>query len=462
MADMHAGKYDLTRGNVTKTMLSFAWPFILGNLFQQLYNITDTMIVGRFLGTGSLAAVGAAYTLMTFITSVIIGLCLGCGTIFSHLSGAGDYSKLRRCIYISFASIGLFSILLNAASSAFITPILHFINIPDDILGITEDYTLIVTFGIVFIFIYNFYTSLLRSIGNSAVPLIFLIISVVLNIGLDLLFIVSFNRGIKGAALATVISQAVAAAGLALWTWRKASHLLPARKDMKFDMGMMKEILSYSFLTCTQQSVMNFGILMVQGLVNSFGTAVMAAFSAAVKIDSFAYMPVQDFGNAFSTFIAQNFGAGRNDRIRQGITRAITITILFSLSVSALVVIFARPLMLMFVSPAETEILGIGMNYLYIEGSFYIGIGVLFLLYGLFRAIGKPEVSLYLTIISLGLRVALAYLLSATALGENGIWWSIPIGWFVADLTGIIWYKAAKRKSGINFNQNKSRQDGEL
>lgn len=316
---MHAGKYDLTRGNVTKTMLSFAWPFILGNLFQQLYNITDTMIVGRFLGTGSLAAVGAAYTLMTFITSVIIGLCLGCGTIFSHLSGAGDYSKLRRCIYISFASIGLFSILLNAASSAFITPILHFINIPDDILGITEDYTLIVTFGIVFIFIYNFYTSLLRSIGNSAVPLIFLIISVVLNIGLDLLFIVSFNRGIKGAALATVISQAVAAAGLALWTWRKASHLLPARKDMKFDMGMMKEILSYSFLTCTQQSVMNFGILMVQGLVNSFGTAVMAAFSAAVKIDSFAYMPVQDFGNAFSTFIAQNFGAGRNDRIRQGI-----------------------------------------------------------------------------------------------------------------------------------------------
>ena len=279
MADMHAGKYDLTRGNVTKTMLSFAWPFILGNLFQQLYNITDTMIVGRFLGTGSLAAVGAAYTLMTFITSVIIGLCLGCGTIFSHLSGAGDYSKLRRCIYISFASIGLFSILLNAASSAFITPILHFINIPDDILGITEDYTLIVTFGIVFIFIYNFYTSLLRSIGNSAVPLIFLIISVALNIGLDLLFIVSFNWGIKGAALATVISQFLSAVWVFAFLTGRQTLVRLRIAHMKIAVQRLKKIVGLGLSGFMMQATNS----VVQIACNNTLQAGGAAYQAALE-----------------------------------------------------------------------------------------------------------------------------------------------------------------------------------
>ena len=446
MADMHAGKYDLTRGNVTKTMLSFAWPFILGNLFQQLYNITDTMIVGRFLGTGSLAAVGAAYTLMTFITSVIIGLCLGCGTIFSHLSGAGDYSKLKRCIYISFASIGLFSILLNAASSAFITPILHFINIPDDILGITEDYTLIVTFGIVFIFIYNFYTSLLRSIGNSAVPLIFLIISVALNIGLDLLLMLGLQMGVEGAALATVAAQTVAAVGLYIYTRLRFPELCMTRADRVVNVHSIRRVASYSFLTCVQQSVMNFGILMVQGLVNSFGTAVMAAFAAAVKIDSFAYMPVQDFGNAFSTFIAQNFGAGRSDRIKKGIRSAIVLTTLFALLVSALVFWLSPWLMSLFVPPTETDIIAIGVEYLRIEGSFYVGIGYLFLLYGFYRAVALPSMSVVLTVVSLGTRVLLAYLLAAIpSIGYTGIWWSVPIGWALADITGV-WYYLSRRQ----------------
>ena len=195
-------------------------------------------------------------------------------------------------------------------------------------------------------------------------------------------------------------------------------------------------------LTCIQQSVMNFGILMVQGLVNSFGTVVMAAFAAAVKIDSFAYMPVQDFGNAFSTFIAQNYGARESQRIRKGLKSAVLCSVGFSLVVSALVFVFAKPLLLLFVKPWETEILAVGVQYLRIEGAFYWGIGGLFLLYGLYRAIQRPGMSLVLTVISLGTRVVLAYALAAVpAIGVVGIWWSVPIGWMLADAVGLLYYK---------------------
>ena len=187
---------------------------------------------------------------------------------------------------------------------------------------------------------------------------------------------------------------------------------------------------------------MNFGILMVQGLINSFGVAVMAAFAAAVKIDSFAYMPVQDFGNAFSTFIAQNFGAGQMKRIRDGIRVAVVSATIFCVFISLLVFAFARPLMLIFVPVHETEIISIGVQYLRIEGAFYCGIGCLFLLYGFYRGIRKPGMSVVLTVISLGTRVALAYALSAIpAIGVVGIWWSIPIGWFLADIVGLWYYR---------------------
>ena len=199
-----------------------------------------------------------------------------------------------------------------------------------------------------------------------------------------------------------------------------------------------------TFMTYTA-TVMNLGILMVQGLVNSFGAAVMAAFAAAVKIDAFAYMPVQDFGNAFSTFIAQNYGAGKHERIRKGLKGAVLVSVVFCVIVSALVFAFAKPLMLLFVEAGETEIIAEGVRYLHIEGTFYCGIGCLFLLYGLYRAVAKPGMSVVLTIISLGTRVVLAYLLSAV-IGVAGIWWSVPIGWFLADVTGVVYYFMHKEK----------------
>ena len=218
----------------------------------------------------------------------------------------------------------------------------------------------------------------------------------------------------------------------------------------------MREISSYSALTCLQQSIMNLGILAVQGLVNSFGTTVMAAFAAAVKIDAFAYLPVQDFGNAFSIFTAQNFGAKKAKRIQKGLRVAVLTSMAFSLFISICVFAFAEPLMTLFINVEETAVIAEGVRYLRIEGAFYCMIGALFLLYGLYRALGKPGMSVILTVVSLGSRVALAYALSAIpTFGVVGIWWSVPIGWFLADTLGIIYY-LIKRKSLLKYNGEES------
>lgn len=431
----------MTVGGITSTLLRFTLPMMLGSLMQQCYNIADTLIVGRCIGPEALAAVGSAYALMVFLTSVLLGLAMGSGTVFSLQFGAGNFRGLRRSIYVSLVLIGCVTAGLTVAAFLLTDPILRLLQVPSEIYPMLRIYLLIIFGGIPLTFLYNFYAALLRAVGDSVTPLWFLGISVVLNIGLDLLFILVFDMGVGGAALATVIAQGVSAIGLMLYVLGRRPELRLRKEDMHFDRVSVKEIVSFSSLTCVQQSVMNFGILMVQGLVNSFGTAVMAAFAAAVKIDSFAYMPVQEFGNAFSTFVAQNFGAGKQARIRRGVRSAFVTSVLFSLAVSVAVFLLARPLMLIFVRAEETEIIRIGVQYLRIEGVFYFGIGILFLLYGYYRAIRMPGMSVVLTVLSLGTRVVLAYALAAIpSVGVTGIWWSIPIGWALADAVGIIYY----------------------
>ena len=432
---------ELTSGSVTGAMLRFALPMILGNLLQQLYNIADTIVVGRALGADALAAVGSAYTLMTFLTSILLGLCLGSGAFFSMCFGARDEERLRGGVFAAFVLIGAAAVLINAAVYALTDPILRFLRTPQAVYGLMRDYVTVVFAGILATFLYNFFASLLRAVGNSTVPLLFLAVSALLNVGLDLLLVLVIPWGVRGAALATVLAQWVAGAGLTAYALARFPALRPARRHMRLRRSVVRDIVQLSSLTCVQQSVMNFGILMVQGLVNSFGPAVMAAFAAAVKIDSFAYMPVQDFGNAFSTFVAQNYGAGQTERIRRGIRSAATTSTAFCLVVTALVCAFAGPLMRIFVGAGEEEIVAIGVGYLRIEGAFYCGIGWLFLLYGLYRAVKRPGMSVVLTAISLGTRVALAYLLSAIpAVGVAGIWAAVPIGWLLADATGVGYY----------------------
>lgn len=419
-------------------MLLFAAPMILGNLLQQVYNIADTLIVGRFLGADPLAAVGSSYTLMTFLTSILIGLCMGSGAVFSICFGRKDRKQLKRSMTASFCMIALVTIVINVLSFVLIDEILWLLRVPEEIYDMMRGYVQVIFVGITFVFLYNYFAFLLRAVGNSMVPLWFLAVSAVVNIVLDLIFVILLRWGVEGAAAATVIAQGISGVGIAVYTFWKEPQLRLKREDLVIQMDAVKEIAEFSFSTCIQQSVMNFGILMVQGLVNSFGTVVMTAFAAAVKIDSFAYMPAQEFGNAFSIFIAQNYGAGEKERIRGGIRSAVKVSMAFCIVISIVVFVFAGQLMQIFVDPANTDIIAVGISYLRIEGAFYCGIGCLFLLYGYFRAVGRPMMSVVLTVISLGMRVALAYLLSAVpSIGVLGIWWAIPIGWILADIAGI-------------------------
>ncbi len=436
---------DLTRGPVMGSMLRFALPMILGNLLQQCYNIADTLIVGKFLGQNALAAVGSSFTLMTFLTSILLGLCMGSGAVFSIRFGQRDQEALGESASASFVLIGVLTLLLNLLAFALLDGIKIFLQVPGEVWPLMREYLSVIFLGIAATFLYNYFASFLRSVGNSVIPLLFLGVSALLNIGLDLWFVLGLGREVAGAAEATVIAQYVSGVGIALYSLLRAPQLRVLRDKLKFRLSRVREIAGFSILTCVQQSVMNLGILMVQGLVNSFGPTVMAAFAAAVKIDAFAYMPVQDFGNAFSTFIAQNYGARNRERIQAGLKGAVVATVGFSLAVSALVFVFASPLMGLFTEPGETAIVTEGVRYLRIEGAFYCGIGCLFLLYGLYRALGKPGMSVVLTVISLGTRVALAYLLSAIpSLGVVGIWWSVPIGWLLADLAGAGYYLLRK------------------
>ena len=436
---------DLTQGNITKSMLLFALPMIAGNLLQQFYNIADTWVVGHFLGKNPLAAVGSAYTLMTFLTSILIGLCMGSGALFSILFGEKDSGRLRHYAAQAFCVIGAVTVVLCIAVFVWIDPVLSLLNVPAEVYQMLRDYLWVIFMGIPVVFLYNFFACLLRAVGDSSTPLVFLGISAVLNIALDVLLVAVWPMGVAGAAVATVIAQAVSGIGIAAYTFLRRPELRITFGDLCPDRSALREIIRFSFLTCIQQSVMNFGILLVQGLVNTFGTTVMAAFAAAVKIDSFAYMPAQDFGNAFSTFVAQNYGAGQKERIRRGSRCAFLLSAAFCLLISAAVFVLAEPLMQLFVSAQEAEVIRIGAQYLRIEGAFYVGIGLLFLLYGYYRAVRKPGMSLILTLISLGLRVALAYIL-APFIGETGIWLSVPIGWAVADMAGLLYLFFCSRR----------------
>lgn len=431
---------DLTQGNITKTMIYFALPMILGNLLQQFYNVADTLIVGRFLGRDALAAVGSAYTLMTFLTSILLGLSMGAGALFSIYQGRSDTERLRTAVVQAFLLIFIVCMGLYGVVYLGLETILTFLQVPAEVYPLIRQYLLVVFSGLLATFLYSFFACLLRALGNSLTPLLFLGISAVLNVVLDLVLVLVVPWGVGGAALATVIAQFASGLGITLYTLLLRKDLRPHLADLRWNVSILREIGSLSLLTCMQQSVMNFGILMVQGLVNRFGPVIMAAFAAAVKIDSFAYMPVQDFGNAFSTFVAQNYGARQYGRIREGIQKAVRLTLVFCLAVSVLVLFWARPLMLIFVQPQETATIAAGVTYLRIEGTCYWGIGCLFLLYGLYRAIKRPAMSLILTVISLGTRVALAYAL-AGPVGVRGIWISIPIGWLLADGAGLLYYR---------------------
>lgn len=438
---------DMTKGNPTEIILKFAFPFLVGNLFQQLYNIVDSVVVGKFIGKDALAAVGSSFMLMNFFSFVIIGLCMGASTVYSHFFGEKDYSNLRKSIFISFLSIGLFTIILSVLITLNIDSMLLLIKTPVSILNDSKDYLRIIFGGLIFVFLYNGSSALLRAIGDSKTPLYFLIIATIVNIILDLVFVNIFHLGISGVALATIIAQGVSSILCLIYAIVKIPIIRITPKDLIFDKAIALMIGKYSVLTSIQQSIMTFGMVCVQGIVNTFGADTIAAFTIAGKIDSIAYLPVQDFGNAFSTYIAQNKGAKNISRIHEGVRSAVGSILIFCLIFSTLILVNSKKLMEIFVNPNEVNVINLGVEYLSIIAVFYILIGFLFMFYGFFRGIGALNTSVILTIISLGTRVVLAYTLSSIPqFGQRGIWWAVPLGWFFADIVGFIIYKRNKHE----------------
>ena len=436
---------DFTRGPIRRSLILFSLPLIAGNLLGQLYNIVDTWIVGRYLGNVALAAVGSAFSLMILLNSLILGLCMGSSVVFSQLWGENQKDRMKTAQVNAFFLIAAVSAVLLTLSYLALPGITKLMRIPEEAAANFTDYLRIIFLGIPFTFLVHFYSAELRSVGNSLTPLVYLLLSTAANILLDLLFVLWFHWGVAGAAWATVISQGLSGVGLALDTFFRAPELRPERVHLRLDGKLLSRIASVSVLTSVQQSIMNFGILMVQSLVNSFGIATMAAFAAGVKIDAFAYSPAQDFANGFATFVAQNAGAGQEERVRKGFREASGLSMGFCLLISVLVFAFARQLLTLFIDPSEEAVLEIGIGYLRMEGVFYAGIGMLFLLYATYRGLERAGMSIVLTVISLGLRVLISYAM-APGLGVWVIWLSIPIGWVIADVVGLVGLKIRFQK----------------
>lgn len=431
----------LTEGNITKSLIIFSAPMIIGNLVQQLYNVVDTLIVSKYLGATALSAVGASSTIIILITSIILGMCMGSGVVFSQFYGAKQLEKMKMSIVNAALLIVILTSIVFAFSCMNTRNLAIWTNIPDESIEYAVEYMSIIFYGIIAVSIYNYVAAILRSVGNSVIPLIFLMISSIMNIVLDILFIIKFDSGVSGVAWATVISQIFSAICIGAYLLIKQTWICPNREHMHLEKGLLKLLATNSIFTAIQQSVMNFGILMIQSLVNSFGYLVSAAFAIVVKIDALAYMPAQDFGNAFATFVAQNYGAKKTERLYKGTKIAMLISGMYCIFISVTVFISSNYLMRFFVDASEVEIIQTGMQYLRIEGACYVGIGILFLLYGGYRGIGKAWMSIVLTVISLGTRVVIAYSISGIAeIGVVGIWIAIPIGWFLADIVGCSYF----------------------
>lgn len=431
---------DMTKGNPSRIILKFFIPLFIGDLLQQFYSITDAMVIGQFIGTDAFAAVGSSSAVTVFITSILLGLAMGASAIFSQLYGGKQYGELKKTISTSMIFLFGVSILITIVTSVFLPEIMTLYQMPKEIAAYAGEYLKYVFYGFIFVGMYNAFAFLLRAFGDSKTPLYFLIASCISNLILDLLFILVFHMGTAGAAIATLFTQAFAAVGCGVYTIKRMQFLNFQKADLKFSVQAFRKVAVFSVLTALQQSISSFGMMLIQGLVNTFGSTIMAAFAACSKIDSVANAPLQDIGNSLSTYTAQNKGAGETKRIREGFCAASNIVIFLSAGISIIAFIFAPNLVTLFVNKEATDVIAAGVSYLRIVPVFYVLLGFIVMFYGFFRGLGAIKISILMTVVSQGLRVLLAYSF-APAKGFSGVCWAIVIGWFLSDLLGFYMYR---------------------
>lgn len=443
---------DLTIGKESNQIFFFALPMLLGNVFQQLYNIVDSIIVGHFIGKEALAAVGASFPIIFIMISLIIGVSNGFTIIIAQYFGAKDINNVVKAIDTMNIVLFVASLILSVVGIFSIDSLFTLLQLPLDVFPMAKQYLQIYLSALVVFFGYNGLSAILRGLGDSKTPLYFLILSTLLNIGLDLLFILVFKWGISGAAYATVISQTIAFLALAFYLHKTHDIIKISISKLTFDKKLFKTSLKIGLPSGLQHTFVSLGMMAVLGIVNGFGTTVLAAYSVAIRIDSLASIPAMNFSMALSTFVGQNIGANKMHRVKKGLLSTLLMTSTISIIVSLVVVFFGENLMAMFTT--DKEVINIGESYLVIVCSFYIIFSTMFIFQGALRGAGDTLIPMFITLFALWvIRIPLAYFLS-NDYGYFGIWWSIPFAWFFGMTFSIIYFYKGNWKSKILIKHN--------
>ena len=429
---------NLTEGRPLNLLFFFALPMVAGNLFQQLYNMVDTAVVGKFVGEDAVAAVGSSFPIVFLSVAVASGLSMGCTVVVSQLFGAGRIHEMKTTISTAIISLGVLGLLIMGLGTLLAGPLLQLLGTDPDIMADSRTYLQIYFGGAVFLFLYNTLNGIYNAQGDSKTPLIFLMISSLTNIVLDLLFVIRFGMGVAGVAWATLIAQGLCAVASLLVLLRRMRRMPcePEKQGVKlplFHMVAVKRIAQIGLPSMLQQSLVSLSMMMMQGLVNSFGKVLVAGYTAATKIDSLAMLPNMNISNAMSSFTAQNIGAGKYERVKEGLKACLLMVAVFSLLITVIIFLFGNQLLSLFLDPGDASgAMGYGLAYMHTVSLFYILMGLLFVPNGMLRGAGDMAAFTFSSMANLFSRVGIAYaLVYLTPLGANAIWWSIPAGWAI-------------------------------
>ena len=419
---------DLTTGKIMPILVNFTVPLVLGNLFQLTYNAVDSIIVGHFVGKEALAAVGICNPISTLMILFLNGLCMGASILMGIQYGAKDYKTLHRQISTTMLSGVVFSFFLTLFCVVFAVPILHLLQVDASIMEMTRQYLRIIFLGLMFTFLYNFFSSTLRALGDSASPLYFLIISAVLNIFGDLFFVIVLKAGSNGCAISTVLSEALCCLFCIIYIQKKVPILRLGKKWLVFDSRLLKKTIAYGWASAMQQATVQMGKIAFQALVNTMGVSVAAAFAVVNRIDDFAITPEQNIAHAMTALMAQNKGAGKNDRMREGFRCGMILEIVYGAAVMVICQVFAGELMALFVK--DEEVIGHGVIYLHLIAVMYILPAVTNAIQGFFRGIGDLKVTLMSSFTNMAVRViAAAPMILLWNFGIEALPYSYLAGW---------------------------------
>ena len=419
---------DLTTGKIMPILVNFTVPLVLGNLFQLTYNAVDSIIVGHFVGKEALAAVGICNPVSTLMILFLNGLCMGASILMGIQYGAKDYETLHRQISTTLLSGAFFSFFLTLVCVIFAVPILLLLQVDPSIMDMTVQYLRIIFLGLMFTFLYNFFSSTLRALGDSASPLYFLIISAILNIFGDLFFVIVLKAGSNGCAISTVLSEALCCLFCIIYIQKKVPILRLGKKWLVFDARLLKKTIAYGWASAMQQATVQMGKIAIQALVNTMGVSVAAAFAVVNRIDDFAITPEQNIAHAMTALMAQNKGAGKNDRMREGFRCGMILELVYGAAVMLICLGFARPLMSLFVK--DEEVIGHGVVYLHLIAGMYILPAITNSLQGFFRGIGDLKVTLMSSFTNMAVRViAAAPMILLWNFGIEALPYSYLAGW---------------------------------